>query len=265
MANLKSFFSFCRVCRIISTCCIGSFQVLGIVYFKRLLSKSYQAALNNNIRKRAKKIMKLTRSQYKLTLSSSSSSISHGQKQNSPLQFAQPIIYMSNHLSLLDIPLIYALMPGKITFLAKESLFKFPVFGKAIRTCGIIPTSQKNLYDTVHHLLEYSDKTLALWIFPEGHRSLDGNLLDFKAGGFALAKALKAKIIPVGIRGTQQILPAKTLNLNPDPTLLAELHMGEEIDCRDFQRPEQTKTLMHMVRSEIQKLSTHNLTTGELS
>lgn len=238
------------ILQLLMICSIGTLKVIVLNYLKK------NSSIHKEIRQRAKKIMKITQASYNIIILSKSNT------KNTPIIHAlynqnyglNPRIYMSNHLSLLDIPLIYALIPGRIKFIAKNSLFKLPLFGQAIHAAGIISTAHHNLYDILKTRLHHEESSSALWIFPEGHRSPHGTLLDFKAGGFILARELKAKIIPVGITGTNILLPAKTLQLNTEPNIKLQLCIGSEINCEHYQRPEQIKALMDTVRKEIQQL-----------
>jgi len=236
--------------QMILICTTGCFKVLFFSYLSRLFNKSYKTILQNDIRQRATKLMKTTQSNCSLSTQVHFSDIA---------EFGQrPYIYMSNHLSLLDIPLIYSLIPGRIRFIAKPSLFKLPIFGKAIQTAGVISIEHKNLYDYLKSIMLDKSAHTSIWIFPEGHRSKDGNLLNFKAGGFALARELQAVIIPVGIIGTHKILPAKSLMINPYHS--TKLKVGHPIDCLHYQKPEQLMELIHTVRHAISNLAQDNCT-----
>jgi 1-acyl-sn-glycerol-3-phosphate acyltransferase len=233
-----------RTLQMLSICSTGCLKVLFYFYLSRLTKKSYQTFIQNDIRQRAIKLLKTAKSTYSLSTVINANDLSQLQH--------RPCIYMSNHLSILDIPLIYSLIPGKIKFIAKQSLFKLPIFGKAIHTAGIISVDHENLFDHLKSIVLSKESHASIWIFPEGHRTLDGKLLNFKAGGFALARELKAVIIPVGIIGTNNVLPAKSLNLHPH--LPTELKIGTPIDCLDYQKPEQLIDLIHSVRSSISEL-----------
>lgn len=141
-------------------------------------------------------------------------------------------IFMSNHQSLFDIPLIYAAMTQTIRPVTKAELFRIPLFGRAMYAGECIPIyrgDSKKRDDFMKYAKEKLASGVALWMFPEGTRSLTGQLLPLKSGGFFLAKEVSAKIIPVGIINTRAILPSKktTIGLNQN----IGIHVGEPIDA----------------------------------
>lgn len=225
-----------RTLRLITASFTGCLKVLMYAYGEKIFRRSFQPKIQQVVRERANRILHIAKSRVTI-------------KKAEPHDFHRPCIYMSNHLSLLDIPLIYSGIPGKIRFIAKHSLFTLPIFGQAIKAGGVISVEEKNLYDHLKSILISSGSSTALWIFPEGHRSSDGKLLPFKPGGFSLARELGAIIIPVGLKGTDKLLPPHSLSLHPGiPT---EINIGKAIDCLDYPKPEQLMDLIHAVRNEI--------------
>lgn len=126
-------------------------------------------------------------------------------------------ILMSNHASLVDIPLIFVSIPGRIRMLAKKELFRIPFFGHAMKKAGFPAIDRNNTEQALQDLAvvkEQMQQGIIPWIAPEGTRSRDGSLQRFKAGGFFLALQTGATIIPVGIRGAANIIPPDTFALN---------------------------------------------------
>lgn len=130
----------------------------------------------------------------------------------------QPCILASNHQSLYDIPVLMGILPIQFRFIAKESLFRIPVFGWSMRLMKFISLERGKKDDILKSIREaiYRIKSgTSVIIFPEGTRSPDGNLQQFKKGAFLLAIKTGCPIIPVVIKGTKTILPKGKLALTP--------------------------------------------------
>ena len=168
-------------------------------------------------------------------------------------------IFMSNHASALDILLGVACIPYKIVFLAKEELFRIPVFGWAMQAAGMIKIDRQNperarksVDEAVHRLIHSSFSTL---IYPEGTRSETGDLLPFKKGGFILAIRSQLPIVPVTIIGAGDVLSKGSFTINqgqikiiiskPIPTRDLEVNNKEELieSCRNTIMKNLTATL----------------------
>jgi len=110
-------------------------------------------------------------------------------------------IFISNHESLSDIPIVLATLPHKILFLAKKELFNIPVFGRAINNVGMIPIDRKNTDKAKSSINKAAkdivNKDASILVYPEGTRSLDGMLKKFKSGGFILAIKSRLPIVPI--------------------------------------------------------------------
>lgn len=151
-------------------------------------------------------------------------------------QAGQPTIIMCNHSSLYDIPLSMRAFPNhSIRMLAKKELSKIPIVGTGMTAAEFPFIDRKNRRQAMKDL-EAMKQLLAsgivMWIAPEGTRSKDGNLAPFKKGAFITAIQANAIIIPIGIRGAYDILPARTFQFNIDQT--AEVHIGKPIDASKF-------------------------------
>jgi len=123
-------------------------------------------------------------------------------------------VFVSNHLSNLDPPLHIAEVPASIRFLAKKELFRYPVFGQAIRAVGIVetdrqagPAAHREINRQVARVMEHH---WSLIIYPEGTRSRDGELKPFKKGAFRIAVDNGLPIVPITIAGTREAwIPGK--------------------------------------------------------
>jgi 1-acyl-sn-glycerol-3-phosphate acyltransferase len=167
-----------------------------------------------------------------------------------------PTIIMCNHSSLFDIPLCYHAFPKiSLRMLAKKEMSKYPIMGRGMRASEFPFVDRKNRRQAIkdmkyiHTLLESG---IVMWISPEGTRAMDGRVGPFKKGGFITAIHTKATIIPVGVRGAFDIIPAKTYDFYLNQT--AEVHIGEPIDASQF-RLDNKEELINITRESIKKLA----------
>lgn len=148
-----------------------------------------------------------------------------------PLDRRRSHVFIANHQSMFDIPLVMATVPGQMRFAAKRSLFKIPVFGWAIRAGGLIPvdpgSDHRQAAATMRALQERLDAGLSVLLFPEGSRSLDGLVHPFERGAFLLALRTGTPIVPVGIRGTLRVQRRGSKSIHGSPV---EIHYGEPVD-----------------------------------
>ncbi|MDB4970528.1 MAG: phospholipid/glycerol acyltransferase [Myxococcales bacterium] len=123
-------------------------------------------------------------------------------------------IYMSNHQSHLDIPILFSVFPGTLRMVAKAELFKVPIWGRAMKEAGFVRVTRSgNRVEAMAAMRECAEalgRGINVWLAPEGTRSLDGKLGKFKKGGFMLARDTGADIIPIAIDGSRDILPKNT-------------------------------------------------------
>jgi 1-acyl-sn-glycerol-3-phosphate acyltransferase len=120
-------------------------------------------------------------------------------------------VYMSNHQSHLDIPVLYATLPSPtIRMLAKKELFQIPIWGRGLRAAEFVEVDRSNhvrAVQSIERAAELLRDGVSIWVAPEGTRSRDGAIGKLKKGGFHLAKETGASLVPVAIRGTMDILP----------------------------------------------------------
>jgi len=119
-------------------------------------------------------------------------------------------IFMSNHVSNLDPPLLIPLIPGRTSVLVKKELFKIPILGRAMLMGQLVPIDRSNRDAAITSVREAEQVVrsgLNMTVFPEGTRSLDGKLQAFKKGAFYLATDTGVPIVPITIIGTEDLLP----------------------------------------------------------
>ena len=125
----------------------------------------------------------------------------------------ESFVVMSNHQSLYDIPVMFQALRRRVRMVAKHELFKIPGWGPAMRLAGFVDVDRSDRVQAIRSLdsakTALSEGT-SIWIAPEGTRGPGGaELLPFKKGGFHLASSAGARILPVSITGTSQVLSAR--------------------------------------------------------
>jgi 1-acyl-sn-glycerol-3-phosphate acyltransferase len=129
---------------------------------------------------------------------------------------AAAYIFMSNHVSNLDPPILVPLIPRRTSVLVKKELFRVPILGRAMRLASLVPVDRSNRDAAIASLRAAAGvlaKGIPMTIFVEGTRSFDGRLLPFKKGPFYLAMESGAPVVPVTIVGTHQILPKRSFGI----------------------------------------------------
>ncbi|MBL7480758.1 lysophospholipid acyltransferase family protein [Legionella bononiensis] len=151
-------------------------------------------------------------------------------------QPGEATILMCNHSSAYDIPLGFKAFPNhSIRMLAKKELSRIPILGKGMKAAEFPFVDRKNRYQAIKDLAyaqQLMESGIIIWIAPEGTRSKDGKLAPFKKGSFITAIQAKATIIPIGIRGAFDILPARSFQINLNQK--AEIHIGKPIKASEF-------------------------------
>ncbi|EKE00933.1 MAG: 1-acyl-sn-glycerol-3-phosphate acetyltransferase [uncultured bacterium] len=223
---------------IMTTLEAASLMTLGLVF--RNGNRSY---INKKVHIWNQKMLQIVRAKYKIF---------------NPYGFEfkpdRSYVVMSNHLSLYDIPLIFATFPGaSVRMIAKKELYRIPVFGWGIRAGECVSIDRTNHRQAVKDLALAKQKILSgikMWIAPEGTRSRTGNMGEFKKGGFKLALGAKAIIVPVAIIGSNKILPPGTFDFSVGETV--EMHICKPIDTMDYSLKDLPK-LMEDTASEIKE------------
>jgi 1-acyl-sn-glycerol-3-phosphate acyltransferase len=164
----------------------------------------------------------------------------------------QSYIYMSNHQSNFDIPVLLAYLPVQFRWLAKAELFKIPIFGRAMRGAGYVKIdrfNQEAAFESLNEAAEKMKNGVSVMIFPEGTRSRDGKIRPFKKGGFVMAVDAGVPIVPVVLKGTWTIMEKSSLRIN---TGEVSLNLKAPIATTDYTR-ENKDDLIKSVRAVIRE------------
>ncbi len=158
-------------------------------------------------------------------------------------------IFMSNHVSNLDPPVLIPLLPGRSSVLLKKELMNIPILGRAMRMAKFVPVERGSRRDAAKASVEAAADALRsglhILVYPEGTRSLDGRLSTFKKGPFFLAEETKAPIVPIALSGTQTMMRKGSSAITPG---VARIQVLPAIEPSKYGTREE---LMAAVRSAI--------------
>jgi 1-acyl-sn-glycerol-3-phosphate acyltransferase len=158
-------------------------------------------------------------------------------------------VFFSNHQSALDIPILYTGLHHSIVFIAKKELFWIPIMGWGMHSMGHIVMDRSSARKARSALTKavgrLKKNSLSLVLFPEGTRSTDGTLGEFKQGSFALALDAGVPIVPLIIEGAHERLPKNSFAVRPGKV---KLTIGDQIDPSGMEKGE----LAAKVRKAIQ-------------
>jgi 1-acyl-sn-glycerol-3-phosphate acyltransferase len=136
------------------------------------------------------------------------------------IDISKPQVYVVNHLSAFDIPVLYTHLPFQFRILAKKELFRYPFMGWHLRRSGQIPVVLENPKASVRSLnlaVASIRKGNSLVIFPEGGRSPNGQLQSFMGGAFYAAVKAQVDVVPIVLVGTYEMLKMNSYHIKPGP------------------------------------------------
>ena len=140
-------------------------------------------------------------------------------QRRAPLDPSMRYIFLSNHISNLDPPVLLPLLPGRVSVFIKRSLTKLPVLGYGMKLGDFIPVDRDGRVESAKESVEFAARVLASGVhvmsFVEGTRSRDGRLLPFKKGPFYLAMETGVPVVPVSIWGTETMMRKGSMRLYP--------------------------------------------------
>lgn len=161
---------------------------------------------------------------------------------------AQSYIFMSNHVSNLDPPILITLIPRRASVMVKKELLSYPILGRAMRMGSFVPVDRGNReagIEAVRAARSVVEQGLNMIIYVEGKRSFDGRLLPFKKGPFYLATECGVPVVPVTMVGSHEAMPKGRFAIKPG---LVKVIFHPPIEPQDFGGRE---SLMEKVRSVI--------------
>ncbi|HJO30012.1 MAG TPA: lysophospholipid acyltransferase family protein [Acidobacteriota bacterium] len=160
-------------------------------------------------------------------------------------------VVMSNHCSLFDIPTVLTSLPFPFRMLAKASLFRIPFMGWYMSRVGYIPVKRddpKKARESIENAASRVASGLSVLIFPEGTRSVEGEVARFKRGGVNLAHTAAVSVVPVAIINSGRLLPRGSWHADPG---VITMRIGDPINPENFSDP---RALASNVRSAIVRM-----------
>ena len=127
-------------------------------------------------------------------------------------------IYMCNHVSNIDPPIVIPAIPKRTSVLVKKEVFRIPVLATAMRLGQLVPVDRTDRDSAISSLKKAQDVLASgvnMTVFPEGTRSKTGDLLPFKKGPFYMALESEVSVVPMTVLGTREIWPKGRFAIKP--------------------------------------------------
>ena len=162
-------------------------------------------------------------------------------------------LYMANHVSLFDIPLLGGYVPGFTRGIEAARQHRWPLYGWVMSRMGNIPIERNSIHSSVRSIrqtIKNKQTGKSIIILPEGHRTLTGEMKPFKKLPFFLAKQLEVEIIPIGLSGLFHLLAKDSWKLNRGEI---KIKFGEPISPKTIKELS-TIELRDLVREKIENL-----------
>jgi 1-acyl-sn-glycerol-3-phosphate acyltransferase len=143
-------------------------------------------------------------------------------------------LFAANHTSSADAPAIVGAIPRRIAVLLKASLFRWPVVGQAFQAVHFIPVNRSNRESAIGSVEKAAEAMKAgqsFLIYPEGTRSPDGRLQEFKKGAVVMAIKAGVPIVPMVCSGAHRIMKKHSLKIHPGEMVVEFL---DPIDASQF-------------------------------
>lgn len=165
----------------------------------------------------------------------------------------RPAVFMANHVSAFDIPLLEGYIPVSFRGVEAAEHFSWPLYGWVIRRLGTVPIRRENVRASARSMEEAGGLLTggrSLVILPEGGRTKDGRMLPFKRMPFVMAKQTGADIVPVGLSGLFSLKPKHSRIIRPTRV---KIRFGPPLPAETI-RNLSAEELREAVRLEIEKL-----------
>ena len=150
------------------------------------------------------------------------------------IDLSRPHVFVANHVSALDIPVLYTSLPIQFRILAKKELFRYPFMGWHLRRSGQIPVERESAMASMRSLADAAACVRAgtpVVVFPEGGRSDTGEIKPFLSGAFYVAIRAGVDVVPMAIVGTREVLRMNSFHIRPGRI---ELVVGEPIPTEGY-------------------------------
>jgi len=173
-------------------------------------------------------------------------------------------VYASNHTSYMDTPVIFSALPFQFRILARKELWPIPFIGWYLNRSGQIQIDTANPRATLSSLVVGAKALragMSLFVFPEGGRTLDGELKPFLSGAAYLAIRAQAPLVPIALSGVYELLPIHTRHFYPGEVTL---NVGEPIETIGMNL-RQCEELTDRLRIAVEELRVRRLNEAQLA
>lgn len=164
-------------------------------------------------------------------------------------------VFASNHLSYIDTPVVFSRIPVQFRFLAKSGLFKIPFLGWHLKDAGHIPVPLQEPHAALRTLSSAAalieSRGVSILFFPEGGRSRDGQLREFKDGAAYIAIKAQAPLVPLAVVGAREILPMGSGTIHRG---LVRLRIGDPIPTVGLTTRDDRRTLTEAAREQVVRM-----------
>lgn len=155
-------------------------------------------------------------------------------------------LFVANHTSSADAPAVVGAIPRRIAILLKKSLFAYPIVGQAFTLAHFIPVERGNHESAIASLEKATEAIRAgqsFLIYPEGTRSPDGRLQEFKRGAVVMAIKAGVPIVPMVCAGAQNVMEKRSLVIHPG-VITVEFLAPIDASAFSFEQREELNQLM---------------------
>ncbi len=163
-------------------------------------------------------------------------------------------VFVSNHFSLIDTPVMFGAMPRPFRILARHGLWKIPFIGWHLNRAGHLPVNREDKREAVKNIAAAAEKIksgYSILLFPEGGRTRGETMRPFKPGAAHIAIQAGVPIVPMALVGTRKILAPGSTHLRPGPV---ELRIGKPESTAGLRRGE-GKTLIRNIQERIGQMA----------
>lgn len=156
-------------------------------------------------------------------------------------------IFASNHASNIDPVALVPHIPRRVALLAKKEVFRVPILSKALHLAKLVPVDRADkeaAAESVDTAIKYLKEGLSFLVYPEGTRSRDGHLMQFKKGTFVMAIRAGVSVVPISLVGTQRLMRKGDWTIHPGKVVV---RFGPAIDAAKYS-PDQRDELRQRVQ-----------------
>ena len=170
------------------------------------------------------------------------------------LDTRQHYVFAGNHLSLYDTPVVLASIPFQFLFLVAARYVKLPFLGTHLRRSGHFPVDSDDMRGSLKVMTaaakRIEERGLSVLLFPEGRRSGDGLMQEFKEGAAYIAIKAQAPVVPFALRGTREVLPVGGIHIRGGPV---DFIVGQPIETKGMTLKDRER-LTALVRERVTQL-----------